>query len=208
MSNLYTASKLRNGNWLTPICRIAWPVLEVPKPKLNPVLGPDGKPKVFYSATLLFDTTKVDISPVFADMQAYAAEVFAQNKAGKRPWEYDPQNFHWALKDGSNKISKKTGEVLAGYGSGVWYTDCSTQIRPALYDQQGQVITEVEKIGQLFYGGAVCRAQIRFYHYGSDARKGPGKSGVGTNLYGLQFVSPGEPFASPGLEPDAFDAVE
>lgn len=177
---------LDNGQILTPKCRLSW--LAIDKPRA--MMGDESKMR--FQATLLFDTTEVDLTPLFDAAEKLAIETFGKDYLKIK-------DFHLPIKDGS--IEEKA--QLDGYGAGVWYIDTKSLYAPKLLARDRSIAD-----ASIFYAGCYARCLGSLYAYKPTAKLKASKTGIAFGFNALQFVNDGEPFGGGAVNPDDFDPVD
>jgi hypothetical protein len=181
---IYQCKIFDSGQILTPVCRLAW--LSVDKP--TAIMGDEKKLR--FQATLLFDTSQADVTPIISAAEALAVKTFGKT--------YDRiRDFKMPLKDGAEK-----GD-LDGYGEGIWYIDTKSLYAPKLFNRDRSFADP-----SIFYAGCYARAVGNLYAYRPSKAFPASKSGIAFGFSALQFVNDGEPFGGGAIDPDMLDALD
>ncbi len=179
--------KLENNALWIKDARLGFPSL------LQPKAVQGGEPK--YNCNFIMVPTAPEWAEMGQIISAMAADkwgdqanaVLTMIKADKRLRCYG---------QGSEKISQKTGQVYDGFVGMVYISAANTE-KPKLYGTDATELPPTANANQMFVGGNYVSGIISFWLQENQFGRG-----VRANLDGVQYVSEGEKFGTPGPETD------
>lgn len=103
-----------------------------------------------------------------------------------------------------NKLLDKEGKPRTGYEN-MFYINAKSKFEIELYDRAANIITDLDKIKELFYCGVDGMFNVSVFKYKHPSKP---KAGIGCGCSGIQSLQTGEPMFSRGSQFDPFDAAE
>lgn len=176
--------ELSPSNVVTPPCRLAFPALFKPKPRMK-VVKPDEKVRLTYQAVVLMPP-EVTLEPFYEAMKFAMTEKWG--KIEKLPGDRNP------IRDAGDKAGQ-----IDGYEAGWKFINCHSGYAPAVVDRRRQPIIEPE----LVYAGCWCR-----FHLNAFAWDYGGKKGVSFSLNAVQFDHDDDRLDGRANVEDVFEALE
>lgn len=132
-------------------------------------------------------------------IEALIKEVNKKDPKAKVP------SSHWFLTNGNDKED----ENMAGH---FLVSASENKYRPKARDNKGQLIDDIQKIDEMFYGGCYADLLIRLWYFGGTSKSNPSKplaKRIVAGFVGVKFRGDGEPFGAGKVEDDdAWDTSE
>lgn len=125
-------------------------------------------------------------------IEALIAEVNKKDPKAKVP------SSHWFLTNGNDKED----ENMAGH---FLVSASENKYRPKARDAKGQIIDDIAKIDETFYGGCWGNLLIRLWYFGGTSKSNPKKplaKRIVAGFVGVQFVKNDEPFGAGKVDDD------
>lgn len=172
-------------NIKTPVARLSYPALYVPRRAKNSV-------KEKYGCTLIFDVG-TDLAPL--KKSAYDCAVERWGEKGRE--DYERGRLKKPILDGGDPKYSDKDEL----GAGKFFIRCFSERKPGVVDRKANIILP-QDADELLYAGCYVQASVRPFCYDTDGNKG-----VSFGLQNVQWVRHGERLAGGPSAQDEFEAL-